>query len=281
MTEPTSGSGHYLDASLLNFVDNFDDEVDTDVDWPYLEPENMRSSHEGKLRKRTYLNFARAERQVSRDRSSDEVRKELHEHIQTYLSKGGKIHVLPPQKSDYRCLEQATYSPRLRHSGFGYPNERLSKSEALGLRMNITGMNLLNVPGSNPEKLDANSIAAALAMGNLSRRAQNLAYYKYTGDSQTLKQLRLFFLQDVVDTAEQEKWDVRKKMILERMVSLAIDNVVNPNRYRGISNRQWARMMGLSANGDWAKRWSKRYTNLLNKLTTLCEKADAHLERQL
>ncbi len=282
MTVSTTGSGGFLNSIVLDVLDDIDAGVGEHGDW-LTEEESIQTQQVNSVSHRlSYLDFARNKAPRFHNlKSNHEIREEVQQHINTFLANGGKIQVLPPQRTDMRYWEQTLYTPKQERRASGYVNDRISKSESLGIRMNIKSIDTLSAAGTQPSKINANLITAALGMGNLSKEAQELAYYKYTGDQATLRELHKRILEQTLQRARRERWDVRKQGILDRLINLAIDNVVNPARYRDFSDRQWAKAIGLKANHDWKCRWQQRYGSLLNRLTTMSEQADAHLERQL
>lgn len=240
----------------------------------------------------------------------------LAEDIERFLSGGGKIEKLPPQKAEPRKLQDnppvRMVSPRLSP----WQEERLEKAEALLTKLNISGNDPLATRGTAPSKTTSADVWAALARAALvASRSRDLVSHPTWGqyDEKKLRLLivelqiykhalkpdgqrdnrshRILFtelLYLLLDRKKAQSWDVRKPKIIENMVLAAIRQVADPASmsasHRGreeTSARWWAGRLGLSDHKDWITRWQFRYFEFLNDLTALDIYARDEIVRQL
>lgn len=94
-----------------------------------------------------------------------------------------------------------------------------------------------------------------------------LALYVYTDDRTVIHSLwgTTLYLCGQILSVELTDADVRNEQqqypgVLKRLPDLLIDDICRPALYSGVSNREWARLVGLGDNYKaWQSRWRSRY----------------------
>ena len=201
--------------------------------------------------------------------------------LEAYIAAGGEITVCPPEATDPLKFKTATVAkPGKADKLSGYERERVPKAEALGVRMNLASTNFQNVPGTGRAKIEVGEIYGALAMGGLNSAEQNLVIYYYTQDPKSRSGAWAWLMCKLADMVLAEDWGTRKRGILQAMANTALEHLVNPRHFETLSDRAWARAIGLNNHHQW-KTYKRRYRNLLDAAKDVINRGDEILEQQL
>lgn len=201
--------------------------------------------------------------------------------VEAYIAAGGEITYCPPEQTDPLKFKTTTVAkPAKADKLSGYERERIPKAEALGVRMNLASTNFQNVPGTGIAKIEVVEIYAALAMGGLNSVEQDLVIYFYTQDPKCRSGAWAFLMCKLADRVLAEDWGTRKRGILQAMANTALDHLVNPRDFENLSDRAWARTIGLNNHHQW-KSYKRRYRNLLDEAKDVINRGDEILEQQL
>lgn len=165
-----------------------------------------------------------------------------------------------------------------------YTALRPSKSERHLSRINISSPDPSFSIGGGGNALTPGEIAAAIGLNpprlpllapyvprsDAHRMLDRLLWYKYANDGKAGDELYYRLLCDVFERqlrAELTVQQIRKELsecdeTMQKCTFFAIDDVCQPAVYINISEREWARRVGLSNHMAWRRRWQRRYHNL-------------------
>lgn len=166
-----------------------------------------------------------------------------------------------------------------------YTALRPSKSERNLSRINISSPDpAFSIGGGGDNVLTPGEIAAAIGLNSprlpllapyvshndARRMLDRLLWYKYANDGKAGDELYYRLLCDVFVrqlnselTAEQVKDELKEcDETMQKCTFFAIDDVCRPAVYMHVSEREWARKVGLGNHMAWRRRWQRRYHNL-------------------
>lgn len=212
----------------------------------------------------------------------EEMSDSLESHKKAFERKGGKVQRIEPRQAG--GLNHGSKKGGQAVSGktllSGYERERPPKSESLAVRMNLRSPDPQSVSGTQRAEISQGDIYAALTMGNLTKFEQELFIYYATEDPRSRSSAWSLLMTELADRVNREDWGTRKRGILIAMSNTVLEQLVNPNRFRGISGRQMSRKLDLGHHSQW-KAYSPRYDSLLGYAREIIERAEQILVDQI
>lgn len=204
--------------------------------------------------------------------------------LDQFFEAGGVVQELPPEipdpkKHEYVRVAKGGSVPTVKLSE--YERERVPKGEALSSRLNLQAQNFQNITASTSGKgLTPGEIHAALA-GRFRSSEEDFLIYVWTEARIHRSGAWATLMTRLASDAVRGKWDCRKRGILSAMASTALANYLRPNEFRALSARQWAKLLDLSCDKDWSKRWRVRYYDLMQYGELLLDNGCEVLARNL
>lgn len=216
-------------------------------------------------------------------RAVEHLDPEIIESIDEYLARGGTIKQLPAEIPDPKKFQDVRiHKDEKADKLSGYTKGRPSKGEAMANRLNVPAQEFSNIAAATKAgKITPHEIHAALAMAPQAERLnevqQGLVLYVLTAEPRYRSSAKAELLVHAAGLVLTERWYVKKRGILTAAAEHAADHLVYPRQYRRLTNREWARLLGLSCHKDYQTRWRARVNKLIEHGTELVERAQQQI----
>lgn len=178
-----------------------------------------------------------------------------------------------------------------------YTNPPPGKAESLLTRMNTPAHDPGAVRGGGSgQALSPGQIASAFACRQamrvpeaerlvgetVARRAiYDLAMYRHTLDRRCYGGIWSAAMLIITSVCVEQRWRKPERGIMTRVAETAIEDVCSPAKYRGLSERQWCRMLQLGGQTSWQRTWRHRYDQIRQIIQALDEAGEAQVARRI
>lgn len=187
----------------------------------------------------------------------------------------------------------------------GFTHGKPDKAEMLFTKVNIHSTDLLSGGGGGGKSDSPSSMEIFGALGftmsripNVERyishalaagAVSNLVAYKHQGDLKARYNVQVIALRLLAKVASEQGWinaeqDDRvggPNGVLVSCAMTVIEDICNPQKFIGLSVRQWQHRLGLDNHMQWVRIWEARYSHIRGLVQELDIAAEDHIKRRV